>query len=120
VTEYLQNRFVANGRGCERIVTKKGRLRMDLPVSLFQPTFSAFCTAAESFAIALSDPLDRKFAYRYLTYLQEVANGTEEVKPSTVGGRPTCRLICNELERIFRAHFFQPETAAAAARSEAA
>jgi hypothetical protein len=96
-----------------RIKFRSGRLHVDLPNECFQTSFFAFTSAAESFAMGLSDVLHRKFAYRYLSYLQEIARSSEPVKPSSVHGLPACRLICNELERLFRSHFFKPNEAVA-------
>lgn len=95
--------------GSDRIKTRKGRLNMDISRTSFQSAFSMFTRAAEEFALTLNDAVHRKFAYRYLMYLQEVAHGTVSVKPNTLSGRPAFRLICNELERLFRRHFFRPE-----------
>ncbi len=107
MTDHLFGPFSINGSDGNRIVRGKGRLKVDIPAAMFQTAFSNFTAAAETFARGLSETLDRKFAYRYLTYLQEVAAGTEPAKPSAVAGRPTCRLICNELERLFAANFCQ-------------
>jgi len=96
-----------------RIKFRSGRLRVDLPGECFQKSFFSFTSAAESFAMGLSDVLHRKFAYRYLCYLQEIARSSEPAKPSSIHGLPACRLICNELDRLFRAHFFQPSVAVA-------
>jgi hypothetical protein len=94
-----------------RIKFRSGGLRIDLPSACFQTSFLSFTSAAESFAMGLSDVLYRKFAYRYLTYLQEIARSSGPAKPSSIHGLPACRLICNEMERLFRAHFFQPNEA---------
>ena len=96
-----------------RIKFRWGGLRVDIPGECFQTSFFSFTSAAESFAMGLSDVLHRKFAYRYLSYLQEIARSSEPAKPSSIHGLPACRLICNELERLFRAHFFQPNEAVA-------
>jgi hypothetical protein len=90
-----------------RLKNKRGRLSIDIPRPHFETAFRDFTNAAEHFAIHLSDALDRKFAYQYLEYVQEVARGSELVKPNPIG-RPACRLICYELERLFRCHFFRP------------
>jgi hypothetical protein len=92
----------------DRIRTRAGRLCIDLPVDSFQPAFTNFTSEAEEFAMSLTDRLHRRFAYQYLGYLQEVANGLEPIKTNTVSGRPACRLICTELERIFRQNFYKP------------
>jgi hypothetical protein len=91
-----------------RIKFRSGSLRVDLPSQCFQTSFFSFTGAAESFARGLSDVLHRKFAYRYLNYLQEIARSSEPAKPSSIHGLPACRLICNELDRLFRFHFFKP------------
>jgi len=96
-----------------RIKFRSRGLRVDLPGECFQRSFLSFTSDAESFAMGLSDVLYRKFAYRYLSYLQEIARSSEPAKPSSIHGLPACRLICNEMERLFRAHFFQPIAAVA-------
>ena len=96
-----------------RIKFRSGRLRVDLPSECFQRSFFSFTSVAESYARGLSDVLHRKFAYRYLSYLQEIARSSDPAKPSSIHGLPACRLICNELERLFRSHFFQPNEAVA-------
>jgi len=109
MSDYELSRFPATMVSQNRIKTKKGRLNMDVPTASFPTAFSTFSSAAEGFAMTLSDVLHRKFAYSYLTYLQEVAQGAEQVRPNAVSGRPACRLICYELERLFRCHFFKPD-----------
>ena len=94
-----------------RIKLGKGRLAIDVPAHSFREAFSTFSQDAERFATTLSDGLNRKFAFRYLAYLQEIAQGAE-AKPNG-SGRPDFRLICNELERLFRFHFFKPDKAIA-------
>jgi hypothetical protein len=88
----------------KRLRHKMAGLKSQVSPSSFQAIFAAFTRAAEDFAMTQSDILNRKFAYRYLTYLQDFAHGGEEVKPSF--SRPACRLICVELERLFMACFF--------------
>src|SRR5262249_28788004 len=90
----------------KRIRSKKGRLSIDIQGPHFETTFADFTKAAEQFAVHLSDALNRKFAYRYLEYLQGVARGSEPLKPNPFG-RPACRLICYELERLFQSYFFR-------------
>jgi hypothetical protein len=91
-----------------RLRSKRGRLSIDIPCPHFETAFGNFTNAAEHFAMHLSDALDRKFAYQYLGYLQEVARGSESSKPNP-NGHPACRLICYELERLFRCYFFRPD-----------
>jgi len=95
-----------------RVRGKKGRLSIDIPGPHFETAFAGFTNAAEDFAMNLTDVLHRKFAFKYLGYLQEVARGSEPVKPNP-NGRPACRLISAELERLFCSHFFRPEQVAA-------
>jgi|SRR5262245_48638910 len=106
--DYELNRQPAIKAMEKRVTNSKGRLSMDLPVNSFQAAFLNFSKAAEAFAMSLSDPLHRKFAFQYLEYLQDIARGSERSKLST-NGRPNCRLIGAELERLFRCHFFRPD-----------
>jgi hypothetical protein len=106
--EYELNRQPASTATEKRVTNRKGRLSIDLPVNSFQAAFLNFNKAAEAFAMSLSDPLHRKFAFQYLEYLQDIARGSERSKLST-SGRPNCRLISAELERLFRCHFFRPD-----------
>jgi hypothetical protein len=82
-----------------RIIRRKGRLSIDVPVSSFQTVLVNFNNAAEAFAMNLTDRLHRKFAYQYLAFLQDAAHGSDQLEPST-SGRPNCRLIGSELERL--------------------
>ena len=91
-----------------RIRSKVGRLIVDLPAESFQTAFTDFSRAAEDFAMTISSPWERKFAFQYLGYLQGIAHGSEQPRARTVSGRPACRLICLEMERLFRSHFFRP------------
>jgi hypothetical protein len=91
-----------------RIRNKVGRLIIDVPIEHFQTAFTGFSRVAEEFAMTLSDPWERKFAYQYLGYLQEIAHGSEPSKTRTLSGRPACRLISFEMERLFKRHFFKP------------
>jgi hypothetical protein len=99
------------GPGDNRVKFRRGRLAVDVPVDCFQTSFSSFTNAAETFARRLSDVLHQKFAYRYLSYLQEIARGSEPMKPYIINDRPACRLISNELDRLFRSHFCKPNEA---------
>jgi hypothetical protein len=96
------------GSGHNRVKFRRGRLAVDVPIECFQTSFCSFTNAAELFARRLSDVLHQKFAYRYLSYLQEIARGAESTKPYSINGRPACRLITNELDRLFRSHFCKP------------
>ena len=89
--------------------SRRGRLTVNVPNESFQSSFVSFTTAAENFARPLSDALLRVFAYQYLSYLQEVARGARPPRPSSYNGRPACRLIRNEMERLFRHHFSPDE-----------
>ena len=80
---------------------------MDLPMNSLPLALANFNQEAEAFAMSLSDPFHRKFAYQYLSYLQDIAAGSEQLRPNT-SGRPNYRLIGAELERLFRCHFFRP------------
>jgi hypothetical protein len=88
----------------KHVMGRKSRFSIDLPVDSFQAAFVSFNDAAEAFWMSLSDPLDRKFAARYLTYVQGIARGSELPKPYSTG-RPSQTLIRCELERLFRSHF---------------
>ena len=91
-----------------RLRIKRGRLSIDIPRPHFETALRDFTNAAEHFAMHLSDALGRKFAYHYLGYLQELARGSELARPNP-NGRPAGRLICYELERLFRCYFFRPD-----------
>jgi hypothetical protein len=110
MTNYQLYRQLDSSSPDERVTGRKGRLRIDLPVSSFQTAFANFNEAAHAFAMSLSDSLDRRFAYRYVGYLQDIARGSEELKRLYANGRPNCRLITAELDRLFRCHFFRPST----------
>jgi hypothetical protein len=110
MTNYQLYRQLDSSPPDERVTGRKGRLRIDLPVSSFQTAFANFNEAAHAFAMSLSDSLDRRFAYRYVGYLQDIARGSEELKRLYANGRPNCRLITAELDRLFRRHFFRPST----------
>src|SRR5215468_1670694 len=103
-------RFLRSASG-NRIRTKWRRLCVDVPAESFDTAFVKFSGEAEAFAMGLSDPWHRRFACRYLTYLQDVAKGAAPTK--IIAGSPPCRLICTELERLFKAHLYRPETAVA-------
>jgi len=92
----------------KRLIRRKGRLTIDVPVSSFETVFVNFNNASEAFAMSLTDRLHRVFAYQYLAYLQDIARGCERLRPSA-SGRPNCRLIAQELERLFRSYFFRPD-----------
>jgi hypothetical protein len=102
------NRQPANASPETRVIRRKGRLSIDVPINSFETVFVNFNNAAEAFAISLTDRLHRKFAYQYVAYLQDIARGSEQLRPST-SGRPNCRLIGSELERLFRFYFFRPD-----------
>jgi hypothetical protein len=90
---------------------------MGVCVSMFQrnrliPPWLNLAAKPKHSQWGLSDPWHRRFAYRYLGYLQDVANGADPTK--TFAERPSCRLICTELERLFKAHLYRPETTLAA------
>ena len=92
----------------EKRVTRKGRLRIDLPINSFETAFVNFNNASEAFVASLTDSLHRRFAYRYLEYLQDIARGSDRLKPST-NRQPNWRLIGYELERLFKSYFFRPD-----------
>jgi hypothetical protein len=85
-------------------MSRKRRFNIDLPLNSLQAAFVSFNDAAEAFRMGLSDPLDREFVCRYVTYLQGIARGSESPKPYGTG-RPSCGLIRRELERRFESHF---------------
>ena len=95
------------------VTIKNGRLRTELPADVFRIAFVNFSQAAETFAMNLGDDLYRKFALRYIEYLQEIARGLESSRPHAMHGRPACTLIRAELERLFRSHFLRPDESAA-------
>jgi hypothetical protein len=90
--DYAFSRFSAIRPSRKRIKTRKGRLNIDIPAESFHTAFYTFSKAAEGFAMTLSDMLHRKFAYNYLTYLQEFALDAEQEKPNLVMGRPAYKL----------------------------
>ncbi len=108
MVEYQVNRQPANTATEQRVTNRKGHLSIDLPTNSFQAAFLNFNKAAEAFAMSLSDPLHRKFAFQYLEYLQDIARGSDRLRLST-SGRPNCRLIGAELQRLFRCYFFRPD-----------
>jgi hypothetical protein len=91
-----------------RIRVRRGGLHIDLPSELFSSAFGKFTIAAEEFVLSLSDSVYRKFAQRYLVYLQEMAQGSLPHRPAAVNGLPACTLIRSELERLFHNQFRQP------------
>jgi len=107
--EYQVNLQSADTSPEARVTSKKGRVRIDLPVNSFKTAFVNFNEEAQAFAVSLSDSLDRGYAYRYVGYLQDIAHGAEQPKQPHTNGRPNWRLIAVELERLFRCHFFRPE-----------
>jgi hypothetical protein len=92
----------------KNVIGRKRRFSIDLPVDSLQEAFVSFNDAAEAFSMSLSDPMDRKFACRYLIYLQGIARGSKSPRPYSTG-RPSWSLICRELERLFRSHFSRPD-----------
>jgi hypothetical protein len=92
---------------------KSGSLRIELSRDLFRIAFADFSQAAQTFAMNLSEDLYRKFAFRYIEYLQEIARGLESSRPHAMHGRPACTLIRAELERLFRSHFLRLDAVAA-------
>ena len=110
MTEHPFNRQPTSPSDEKRVTSRKRGLSIDLPINFFPKALVNFKNAAETFATSLSDPLHRKFAYQYLGCLQDIAHGSDQLKPST-SGRPDCRLIRAELERLFRCHFFRPDQA---------
>src|SRR5262249_15033945 len=90
---------------------RKRRLRVELPAHLFPTAFSNFSNTAQAFTMGLSEELHRKFAVRYLMYLQEVAHGSKPVKPHPPGGCPAFTLIRAELERLFQCYFSETKGA---------
>ena len=105
----LENRVLPVTLGENRLRTRPGRLCIDIASKSFKTAFMNFSDEATAFAMSLTDQLHRRFACEYLAYLQNVANGSEPVRKNSASGRPACRLICIELERLFKSHFFKPE-----------
>ena len=108
MSKTLPARIRANQPIPGRIRNKVGRLIVDMPTEYFPTAFTSFSRGAEDFALTISSPWERKFAFQYLGYLQGIAHGTDQPRARTVSGRPACRLICLEMERLFRSHFFKP------------
>jgi hypothetical protein len=88
-----------------RLQYGKPHLQVQDRVDLFQSAFAEFTGAAEAFAASLSDGVHRDFAFRYLKYLQHVAEGRTQVQPYGFGLGPACRLIRAELDRLFELSF---------------
>jgi hypothetical protein len=107
-TDRRYDDFAATPSIPKHVIGRKKRFSIDLPVDSLQAAFVSFNDAAEAFSISLSDPMDRKFACRYLIYLQGIVRGSESSKPYSTG-RPSWSLICRELERLFRSHFSRPD-----------
>jgi hypothetical protein len=92
----------------------KRHLQVEVRVDLFQSAFTDFSSAAEAFAASLSDEVHRNFAFRYLTYLQHIAQGRTLVKPDGFELGPACRLITAELDRLFDLSFLSTDRKIAA------
>jgi hypothetical protein len=89
-------------------------LQVQVRVDLFQSAFTDFSSAAEAFAASLSDEVHRNFAFQYLKYLQNIAQGRMLVKPNAFGLGPACRLIGAELDRLFDLSFLSTASKIAA------
>jgi hypothetical protein len=96
-----------------RVTIKNGRLRIELSPDLSRIALADFSQAAQTYAMNLSEDLYRKFAFRYIGYLQEIAHGLEPSKPHAIHDLPACTLIRAELERLFRSHFLRLDEVAA-------
>src|SRR5215831_6470292 len=92
----------------------KRHLQVEVRVDLFESAFTDFSGAAEAFAASLSDEVHRNFAFRYLTYLQHIAQGRTLVKPDGFELGPACRLITAELDRLFDLSFLSTDRKIAA------
>ena len=92
----------------------KRHLEVDVRLDLFQLAFTDFSSTAEAFAASLSDEVHRNFAFRYLTYLQHIAQGRTLVKPDGFELGPACRLITAELDRLFDLSFLSTDRKIAA------
>ena len=95
-----------SNRVVHRIEFRRRKLQIDVSSDLFQAAFGKFTVAAEEFVLSLTDSLHRKFAHRYLVYLQEIAQGEAQSRPHQVS-YPADRLIRSELDRLFEKYFFQ-------------
>jgi len=89
-------------------------IQVQVRADLFQTAFTDFSSAAEAFAASLSDEVNRNFAFRYLKYLQHIAQGRTVVKPNVFGLGPACRLIRAELDRLFDLSFMNTDRKIAA------
>jgi len=92
----------------------KRHLQVEVRGDLFQLAYTDFRSAAEAFAVSLSDEMHRDFAFRYLKYLQDIAKGTALIKPNEFGLGPASRLIRAELDRLFDLSFLSTDRKIAA------
>ena len=92
----------------------KRHLQLEVRGDLFQLAYTDFSSAAETFAVSLSDEVHRNFAFRYSKYLQDIAQGTTLVKPNDFGLGPASRLIKAELDRLFDLSFLSTDRKIAA------
>ena len=92
----------------------KRHLQVQVRVDLFQSALTNFSSAAEAFAASLCDEVHRDFAFRYLKYLQQIAQGRTLVKPNVFELGPACRLIRAELDRLFDLSFLSTDRKIAA------
>ena len=72
----LEDRVLPATLGQNRLRTRPGRLCIDIPSKPFQIAFLNFSNDASAFAMSLTDQLHQRFAFDYLAYLQNVANGS--------------------------------------------
>jgi hypothetical protein len=92
----------------------KRHLEVEVRLDLFQLAFTDFSSAAEAFAASLSDEVHRNFAFRYLKYLQDTAQGRTLVQLNRFGVGPAYRLIRAELDRLFDLSFLSTDRKIAA------
>jgi len=92
----------------------KRHLEVEVRLDLFQLAFTDFSSAAEAFAASLSDEVHRNFAFRYLKYLQDIAQGRTLVQPNRFGVGPAYRLIRAKLDRLFDLSFLSTDRKIAA------
>jgi hypothetical protein len=89
-------------------------LQVEVRGDLFQLAYTDFRSAAEAFAVSLSDEVHRNFAFRYLKYLQDTAQGRTLVQPNRFAVGPAYRLIRAELDRLFDLSFLSTDRKIAA------
>jgi hypothetical protein len=97
-----------------RLPYGKRHLQVEVRADSFESAFTDFSGAAEAFAASLSDEVHRNFAFRYLKYLQDTAQGRTLVQPNRFAVGPAYRLIRAELDRLFDLSFLSTDRKIAA------